>query len=96
MPFEEPGLLLITRSSEHSAFRIKWARRMATRLAQLMGAGGGFSAWLDFLKQPDQAYAAEAEQGCPAEDVYEGPEEGLAADLLVYLGLGPDGAAGSA
>ena len=90
MPFEEPGLLLKRVPDEHSPFRTKRARRITTALTRLMRTGWSFSAWLDFLKQPDESYAAEAEQCDEAEDVDEGPEEGLPADLLVDLGLRSD------
>jgi hypothetical protein len=55
--------------------------------AGLVSAGGGFFAGFDFAEEPDQAEAEEAEQGGPAKDVDEGPEQGLAAELLVDLAL---------
>ena len=44
----------------------------------LVGSGRGF-AGLYFFEEPDYAYAEEAEEGEPAEDVDEGPVGGLAA-----------------
>src|SRR5258708_27634698 len=53
---------------------------------RLVGAGGGF-AWFYFFEEPDDAYAEEAKEGEPAEDVDEGPVGGLALQLLVECGL---------
>ena len=52
-----------------------------------MGAGWGFAGFYLF-EEPDDAYAEEAEEREPAEDVDEGPERGLATELLVECGLG--------
>ncbi len=48
----------------------------------LVGSGGGFAGFY-FLEEPDDSYAEEAEEGKPAEDVYEGPVGGLALELTV-------------
>ena len=54
---------------------------------QLVGAGGAFAGFY-FFEEPDDAYAEEAEEREPAEDVDEGPVGGLALELLVDRGLG--------
>src|ERR1700761_7022302 len=51
-------------------------------------SAGGRLAGLDLLEGPDDSDAHEAEQREPAEDIYEGPECGLAAELLIERGLG--------
>src|SRR5229473_2700217 len=52
-----------------------------------MGSGGGFAGFY-FFEEPDDAYAEEAEEGEPAEDVDEGPVGGLALELTVEGGCG--------
>ena len=53
----------------------------------LVGAGGRFAGFY-FFEEPDYAYAEEAEEREPAEDVDEGPVGGLALELLIEPGLG--------
>jgi hypothetical protein len=48
----------------------------------LMGPGRGFARFY-LAQEPDYGYAEEAKEGKPAEDVNEGPERGLALELLV-------------
>lgn len=48
----------------------------------LMGAGGGLSG-LDLFEGPHDTDAHEAEQREPAEHINEGPQCGLAAQLLI-------------
>src|SRR5258708_9952669 len=62
---------------------------------RLVGAGGGFTG-LYFFEEPDDAYAEEAEEGEPAEDVDEGPVGGLALELLIEGGCGGGGGGGFA
>src|SRR6185437_6971984 len=72
-----------------SSFHIRYVETL------LVGACGAF-AWFYLLEEPDDDDAAEAEQGEPAEDVDEGPVEGLALELLVEHGLGRVGGVGFA
>ena len=60
-----------------------------------MGSGGGF-AGLYLFEEPDDSDAEEAEEGQPAEDVYESPVSGLTLELLVKEGLGGVGGVGCA
>ena len=53
----------------------------------LVGAGWGL-AGLHLFQEPDDADADETEKREPTEDVDEGPESGLATELLVEGGLG--------
>ena len=50
-----------------------------------MSPGRGFFTRLYFLEEPDDSDATEAEQSDPAEDINEGPEKRLLADLLIDL-----------
>ncbi len=52
-----------------------------------VGSGGGFAGF-DFLEEPDAADAGEEDDGEPAEDIDEGPVEGLSLELLVEEALG--------
>ncbi len=61
----------------------------------LVGSGGGFAGFY-FFEEPDDADAQEAEEREPAEDVDEGPEQGLALELLVHRCLGGGEAVGGA
>src|SRR5438445_3128032 len=61
----------------------------------LVGSGGGFAGFY-FFEEPDDAYAEEAEEGEPAEDVDEGPVGGLALQLQIESGLGGIGGVGLA
>src|SRR5258707_2512091 len=68
---------------------------MAAAVDRSVGAGGGFTG-LYFFEEPDDAYAEEAEEGEPAEDVDEGPVGGLALELLIEGGCGGVGGVGFA
>src|SRR5438552_4139791 len=63
------------------------------RTKALVGSDGGLAGFY-FFEEPDDAYAEEAEEGEPAEDVDEGPGRGLALELQIKRRLGGSEAVG--